>query len=253
VEGEGKHVWVCVGTYNERDNLGRLLEELREHVPEGHAVVVDDNSPDGTGEILDGISERDARVHPIHREGKLGYASAHRTAIAYALKHGAETVVTMDADFSHDPAHIPALLAGIETGADVAIGSRYVAGGRTENWPWYRVALSSTANALARAGLGLSVSDCTSGFRAYRGSLLTRLRLDQLRSEGYSFLEEILVACQLANARMMEVPIVFVERRAGRSKLSRRVILEAAWMLAKLTWRRTFARRAMTRALVIQE
>jgi dolichol-phosphate mannosyltransferase len=237
--------WVCMATYNERDNIADLLQQLRSTAPDGHVIVVDDNSPDGTGELLDELAGRDDHIHPVHRSGKLGYASAHRAAMAQALDCGADVVVTMDADFSHDPKHLPDLMGLIEQGADVAIGSRYVAGGRTENWPWCRRFLSSAANALARAGLGLAVHDCTSGYRAYRTSLMRRLDLGAFRSEGYCFLEELLVQCHLAGADIRETPIVFVERRAGRSKMSRRVIFEAAWVLAKLSFRRVLGRRGM--------
>ena len=243
--------WICVATYNEKENIHDLVCEVLERVPEGHLVVVDDNSPDGTGELLDQIAAGDSRVHPIHRSGKLGYASAHRAAIGHALEHGADVVVTMDADFSHDPKHIPDLVRLVQEGADLAIGSRYVAGGGTEGWPWHRKVLSSTANSLARVGLGMRVRDCTGGFRAYRRSLLQKLRLENFQSEGYCFLEEILVCCNLLGADIRETPIVFVERRAGRSKISRKVIIEAALMLARLSWRRLFAPKSISGALIV--
>lgn len=235
--------WICVATYNERENVQDLVQRVLAAVAGGSIVIVDDNSPDGTGELLDEMASGDPRVHPIHRPGKMGYASAHRAAISYALEHGADIVITMDADFSHDPKHLPALVELIDAGADLAIGSRYAPGGGTENWPWYRQVLSATANSLARAGLGLKVRDCTGGFRAYRRSLLERVRLDSFKSEGYCFLEEILLCCYLCGADIRETPIIFAERRAGRSKISRKVILEAAVTLAKLSLKRVFARR----------
>ena len=242
--------WVCVATYNEKENIRELIEQIHAHVPDAHIVVVDDNSPDGTGKILDELAQAQETVQPIHRSGKLGYASAHIEAMGHALAQGAEIIVTMDADFSHDPKYLPALLGLVQEGADLAIGSRYIAGGGTQNWPWHRKALSGMANGLARTALGLSVHDCTGGFRAYRSGLLRRLRLDRFESEGYSFLEEILTCCQLVEAKMSETPIIFVERRAGRSKISRKVIFEAAWMLMKLAWRRRFSRKALLGLLV---
>lgn len=245
------NTWVCIATYNEKENITDLLTQICSALRDVHVVVVDDNSPDGTGDILDQLASQDPRIHPIHRQGKLGYASAHRAAMAYALEHGADIVVTMDADFSHDPKYLQALVGLIGAGADLAIGSRYVRGGGTENWPWHRRVLSATANSLARAGLGLGVHDCTGGFRAYRRALLQRLRLDRFQSEGYCFLEEIIVCCHLAGATIRETPIVFVERRAGRSKISRRVIIEAAVMLASLSMRRLFSRERMLADLVL--
>ena len=234
--------YLCIATYNERENVPRLVAEIRARLPQAHLVVVDDNSPDGTGELLDDLARQDPRLHPRHRAGKLGYGSAHREAMAYALAQGAEVVLTMDADFSHDPKYLPDLVGLVEQGADLAVGSRYVPGGGTQDWPWHRRCLSATANALARWGLGLPVHDCTGGFRAYRAELLRQLPLANFRSEGYSFLEEILVAADEAGAQMRETPIVFVERRAGASKISKHVIFEAAWLLARMTWRRQVRR-----------
>lgn len=241
--------WICTATYNEDTNIRLLVPDLLAAAPEANLVIVDDGSPDGTGETIDEMARQDQRIHPIHRPGKLGYASAHRQAISHALAQGAEAIVTMDADLSHGPAHVPQLLEALAN-ADVAIGSRYVAGGGTQNWPWKRRVLSGTANTLARIGLGVRVRDCTSGFRAYRGSLLGRLRLDEFRSEGYCFLEELLLACHLAHASMVEVPITFVERHAGRSKMSAAVIAEAGTMLMALSLRRVFARGSATRGLL---
>jgi dolichol-phosphate mannosyltransferase len=158
----------------------------------------------------------------------------------------------MDADFSHNPACIPALLECIERGADVAIGSRYVPGGGTRNWPWYRQVLSRGSSLLTQLGLGVPVHDCTGGFRAYRASLLQRLRLDKCQSEGYSFQEEALLLCRLAGASFAEIPIIFEDRRAGLSKISRKVILEAMGLLLKLSWRRVFDRRRLAEEFLIE-
>lgn len=237
--------WISIATYNERENIEALLVEIHKHLPEGHVIVVDDNSPDGTGELLDALSQQDPRIHVLHRTGKLGYASAHRAGMKYAMEHGADLVLTMDADFSHAPAVLPALVQCIREGADLAIGSRYIPGGGTRNWPWHRRLLSRGSNALARLLLALRVRDCTGGYRAYRTSLLQRIRLDQFESDGYSFLEESLLLCALAGARIAETPIVFEERRAGKSKISRKVIFEAITLLFQLAWRRLFCRKAL--------
>ncbi|HJN17076.1 MAG TPA: polyprenol monophosphomannose synthase [Armatimonadota bacterium] len=242
--------WVCVATYNERENIESLIETIDSHLPGCHVIVVDDESPDGTGDLLDALAAWNDRLHPIRRPGKMGYASAHRTAIAQALASGADVVFTMDADWSHDPKHLPELMEAIEDGADLALGSRYVPGGGTEGWPWPRRVLSATANAVARRGLAVDIRDCTSGLRAYRATLLNNIRFDELSSEGYCFLEEMVMGASLAGAAFAEVPITFVERRAGKSKMSRKVILEAMVVLAKLSWQRRFARESLRRAML---
>lgn len=243
--------WISIATYNERENISSLLTAIHKHLSACHVIVVDDNSPDGTGDLLDTLSQADPRVHVLHRAGKLGFASAHRAGMQYAIEHGAEVVLTMDADFSHDPAVLPALVQCIEEGADVAIGSRYVRGGGTRNWPWHRQMLSKGSNLMTRLLLGLRPHDCTGGFRAYRTSLLQRLRLDLCESEGYSFQEESLLLCALAGARMAETPIIFEDRRAGSSKISRKVILEAITLLFQLAGRRLFQRQALLDKYII--
>lgn len=245
--------WISIATYNERENIEALLTDIHQHLPESHVIVVDDNSPDGTGDLLDARSQTDLHIHVLHRSGKLGYASAHRAGMRYAIEHGADVVLTMDADFSHDPAVLPALVACIAEGADLAIGSRYIPGGGTRNWPWHRQLLSRGSNAMARLLLGLRVHDCTGGYRAYRTSLLQRIRLDQFESDGYSFLEESLLLCALAGARLAETPIIFEERRAGKSKISRKVILEAIALLFKLAWQRLFRRRQLIEQYIVKE
>ena len=244
--------WISVATYNERDNIAALLQEIHNRAPQCRVVVTDDNSPDGTGDLLDEIAANDPRVHVVHRPGKLGFASAHRGGMAYALEQGADVVLTMDADFSHDPVCIPALLECLERGADVAIGSRYVRGGGTRNWPWHRRVLSRGSSLLTRLGLGVPVCDCTGGFRAYRMSLLKRLRLDKCQSAGYSFQEEALLLCRLAGATFAETPIIFEDRRAGLSKISRQVVLEAIALLFKLSWRRVFDRRRLAEEFLVE-
>jgi dolichol-phosphate mannosyltransferase len=237
--------WISIATYNERENIEALLAGIHSHLPEGHVIVVDDNSPDGTGDLVEARSQVEPRVHVLHRAGKLGFASAHRAGMGYALEHGADVVLTMDADFSHDPAVLPALVGCVADGADLAIGSRYIPGGGTRNWPWHRQALSRGSNAMTRLLLGLRAHDCTGGFRAYKASLLRRIRLDQCESDGYSFQEESLLLCALAGARIAETPIIFEDRRAGSSKISRKVILEAVTLLFQLAWQRIFCRQAL--------
>ncbi len=236
-------VYVVTATYNEADNLPTLVHRLFELRLPLHLIVVDDASPDGTGELAEQLAARyPGKVTVVHRPGKLGYASAHRRALSMALNHGAATVITMDADLSHDPGRIPALMQALEH-CDVVVGSRYVPGGRIEGWGWFRHFLSRVGGRfVTRLLTGLRAGDCTSGFRAYRAPLLRKVRFDQTQSEGYGFLVEMLFRCQRAGARICEVPIVFVDRRAGRSKLSKRIILESALLCFKLLGQRLCTR-----------
>ncbi len=238
--GTSGPVWAVTATYNEADNLPVLAEGLLALGSPPKLLIVDDGSPDGTGRLAEDL----ARAHPgrfgvLHRPAKMGYASAHRMGIRYALDHGAEVVITMDADLSHDPAVIPALLSGLE-GADVVVGSRYVEGGGTVNWGPDRKLLSRAAGMLVRLASGMRVADPTSGFRAYRPSILRRAKYRRARQRGYAFLSEMLFRCVRAGGSVAEVPITFADRRAGRSKLSRAIVLEAALHLFSL------ARRHMT-------
>ncbi|MFQ5810405.1 MAG: polyprenol monophosphomannose synthase [Armatimonadota bacterium] len=235
--------YVVLVTYNERDNVGPLLAGLRNAVPQAHVVVVDDNSPDGTGEVLDELRARDPRLHVVHRTGKLGYASAQIAGMQHALRRGAATVVTMDADLSHDPAYVPTMLKLLQD-YDVVIGSRYVAGSSLEGQPRQRRVLSKVANAVCRVVLGLPAADCSAGFRAYRASLLQRVGLDSYTAQGYSFLAELLFRCCTHGARVGEVPIAYAARRYGASKLSGGIVLEGIGTVCRLFWERaTGARR----------
>ncbi|MGI5819934.1 MAG: polyprenol monophosphomannose synthase [Armatimonadota bacterium] len=244
-EAEGT-VWAVTATYNEAENLPQLAERMRAlgmnaDGPLAKAptlVIVDDNSPDGTGEIADRLAAENPEAFAVlHRPAKMGYASAHRLGIGYALDHGAGTIITMDADLSHDPERIPALLAKLEE-ADVVVGSRYVEGGGTVNWGTDRKIISRTAGALVRLASGMNVADPTGGFRAYRAELLRAAKFRQVPQEGYAFLSEMLFRCVRAGGTVAEVPITFVDRRFGRSKLSRRIIFEAIGHLFTLAWRR---------------
>ena len=223
---------VVVPTYNERDNVAAIAERLLAALPGSELLFVDDNSPDGTGAILDEIATRDRRVHVLHRAGKLGLGTAYVEGFGWGLARGYELLFEMDADFSHDPADIPRLVDAARD-ADLVIGSRYVRGGRLQNWPWRRRALSRFANTYVRTITRLPLADCTSGFRCWRRELLARLPLGEIVSEGYAFLVEMVWQARRAHGRIAEIPIVFVERRAGASKMSLGVMAESA----VLPWR----------------
>lgn len=233
---------VAIATYNEIENLPRLLEEVLRHAPQADVLVVDDNSPDGTGRWCAEQAAAEPRLHVIQRPGKLGLGTAVVESIHYAARHGYEWLVTMDADFSHSPAAIPELIRCVEGDGsppvDVAIGSRYVGGGRIEGWPWRRRWMSRLVNAYARFWLGLSPRDCSGGFRCYRLAALRGIDLVIMRSRGYSFLEELLLLLQEHGATIRETPIVFVDRRHGQSKIDLWEAWSALWILFRLGARR---------------
>ena len=222
-------ILIVVPTYNEHENLPRLAEALL-RFDDFTVLVVDDGSPDGTGEQADRIAaESGGRLHVMHRRGQRGLGRSYIDGFQEALRLGATRVVQMDADFSHDPNEVMRLIDA--TGAaDLAIGSRYIPGGTLHNWPWHRVALSAFANRYVRAITGVPVNDCTSGFRCWRSDLLARVPLVRIASEGYAFQVEMAWHASNAGARIVEVPITFVERTRGSSKLSGRVIVESAVM-----------------------
>jgi dolichol-phosphate mannosyltransferase len=231
-----RRLLIVLPTYNERANIERLVTHLVEVDGVTRIIIADDESPDGTGTIADDLARRlPGRIHVLHRTGARGYGMACREAMALALQSGADFIVQMDADGSHDPSFIPEMVAAA-AGADVTIGSRYVPGGTVVNWPWRRRVLSRFANFYVRALLALPTRDCTSGFRCWRpGALAAALRY-RTRSNGYAFLVEMLWAAVSAGASVAEVPIAFVEREHGVSKMSRRVIAESAivpWRLRR--------------------
>jgi dolichol-phosphate mannosyltransferase len=216
---------ITVATYNEIENLPRLVAEILATVPQVDILVIDDNSPDGTGRWCDEQSAKDGRLHCMHRAGKLGLGTATIAGMKYAIEHGYEYVLNMDADFSHHPRYLPAMLAGMQGSdgrppVDVMIGSRYVPGGGVENWPLKRTLMSRGVNLYARWLLGLKPKDCSGSYRCYRISVLSRVDFDSIRSRGYSFQEEILWRLKLLGARMSETPIVFADRERGASKIN---------------------------------
>ncbi len=229
---------VVIPTYQEADNIVRVLSAIHRDAPGVDVLVVDDDSPDGTAALaeataraLDGKARRGIEV--IRRAGKSGLGSAYRAGFAVALARGYEIVIEMDADLSHDPAALPALIAAVSAGADLAIGSRYVDGGATPRWPAGRRLLSRAGNAYAATVLGLDVTDLTSGYRAYRADVLRRVGYKSTGATGYGFQIELAYAVARADGRITEIPIVFTDRMAGQSKMSASIAVEA---LARVTW-----------------
>jgi dolichol-phosphate mannosyltransferase len=217
---------IIIPTYNESENLCPLLGEIFSFAPETDVLIVDDNSPDGTGELAEEIQKGDARVHTMHRAGKLGLGTAYIAGFKYALEHDYEAVLEMDADFSHDPRYLPDFLRAIED-ADLVVGSRYIPGGDTPDWPRLRRLISGSGNLFARFVLGIPVRDCTSGFRCYRRGILQSIDLDAVQSHGYAFQVELIYQVMLQGFKFVEVPIVFPDRRHGTSKMSHKIIFEA--------------------------
>ena len=230
---------VIVPTYNEKDNLEPLVTQLLSLPLDIQVIVVDDNSPDGTGDLADRLAEQYAgRVQVIHRAGKLGLGTAYLAGFRRALDAGADLICTTDADFSHNPRYVPSLVNRIRQGYDLVIGSRYVPGGGTIGCTLTRKLLSWGANAFARAMLGLRAHDTTAGFRCYRREVLARMDLDTIKASGYSFLIEMLYRVQRQGWRVGEVPIIFENRRRGTSKISRDEIIKAMLTVLRLAWAR---------------
>jgi len=219
-------VLISLATYNERDNLAPLVQEIRQTVPAAHVLILDDNSPDGTGQLADQFAAADPQVHALHRPGKLGLGTAIIAGMRYALDNHYDYLVTMDADFSHHPRYLPAMLAGMKR-HDVMIGSRYIRGGGTANWPLSRALISHAVNYLVRFLMRIPAHDCSGGFRCYRTAVLVPAGYDRLLSHGYSFQQEMLYRCRRAGASIGETPIVFENRRAGASKVNPREALRS--------------------------
>jgi len=221
-------VLVVVPTYDEVENLPLITRRLRTAVPTADLLVVDDNSPDGTGELADGLAAADPSVHVLHRAGKQGLGAAYLAGFAWAREQGYDVVVEMDADGSHAPEQLPRLLAALED-ADLVLGSRWVAGGEVVNWPRSREVLSRGGNLWTRVALGLPLKDATGGFRAYRREVLDKVATPAVASQGYCFQVDLAWQTWRAGYRVVEVPITFVERELGTSKMSRAIVLEALW------------------------
>jgi dolichol-phosphate mannosyltransferase len=232
------HTIAIVPTYNERENLSRLVPTLLKRSPSLEVLVVDDASPDGTGDTAESLAERTGRVQVIHRTSKLGLGTAYLMGFRYALDHDYDYVVQMDADFSHRPEDLPRLLDAARS-ADLVIGSRNVAGGRVENWSLVRQMISRGGSFYARNLLKLPIRDCTSGFKCWRKEALEAIDLTSVASNGYGFQVEMNYLCRCAGLRIVEVPIVFPDRMVGRSKMSSKICLEAAVLTWKLRNRST--------------
>jgi glycosyltransferase involved in cell wall biosynthesis len=228
-----ERVLVCIPTYNERDNLQSTLGRLREACPKVDVLVIDDGSPDGTGEIADKLAASDPQVHVLHRTEKAGLGTAYVVGFGWGLERGYDVLVEMDADGSHQPEELPRLLAAIDPAgaekADLVLGSRWVEGGVVKNWPRSRLLLSRGGNAYVRMALGLHFRDATGGYRAYRARVLRTLPLDTVASQGYCFQVDLVWRAWRAGFRVVEVPITFVERTHGQSKMSRSIVAEAFW------------------------
>jgi dolichol-phosphate mannosyltransferase len=227
---------VIVPTYNERENLPRLIPGILAQDLRLEVLVVDDASPDGTGRLADEIAAERPRVHVLHREGKLGLGTAYLAGFRWALERGYDAMFEMDADFSHDPAHLPHFLAALED-FDVVLGSRYLHGRVTVvNWPISRLLLSYFANVYARIITGLPIADATGGFKAFRREVLAAIDLDRVESNGYAFQIEMSFRAWKKGFRIGEIPITFVDRDVGESKMSGHIVREAVWRVWRLRW-----------------
>jgi dolichol-phosphate mannosyltransferase len=234
-----KKTLIVTPTLNERDNLPEFVRAVRAALPEAHMLIVDDNSPDGTGQLADEIAARDPQVKVHHRPRKMGLGTAYTTAFRMGLEQGFDRFFEMDADFSHDVKYLPDFVAALDAGADVVVGSRNVQGGGVEGWGLGRHVMSKGGSLYARAVLGVSVRDLTTGYKAFTRKALLAIDMETIHSNGYSFQIEMTYRAHLKGLRIDEVPIVFVDRRAGQSKMSRKIFMEAVNMVWKLrlnTW-----------------
>ena len=222
---------IIIPTYNELENLRPLLQAIFSFLPVADVLIVDDNSPDGTGKLADEIHSENSQVHVLHRLGKLGLGTAYIAGFKYAMTHGYEAIFEMDADFSHDPRYLPDFLKAIEH-ADLVIGSRYIPGGDTPNWSLLRRFVSGGGNLFARFMLGIPVRDCTAGFRCYRKKVLESIDLDTVQAQGYAFQVELAYRATRQGFKVVETPIVFMDRRVGKSKMSHKIFVEGfLWVL----------------------
>ena len=217
---------IIIPTYNEKENLPSLVEAIFSYAPKTDILIVDDNSPDGTGNLADEIHEQDPRVLAMHREGKLGLGTAYIAGFKYAIAHGYDAAFEMDADFSHDPRYLPDFLNKIEN-ADLVIGSRYIQGGSTANWSLFRRFISGGGNLFVRFMLGIPIQDCTAGYRCYRREVLENISLETVQTQGYGFQVEMAYRVLQRGYRIVETPIIFEDRREGKSKMSKTIFFEA--------------------------
>ncbi|MEY4174359.1 MAG: polyprenol-phosphate mannosyltransferase [Actinomycetota bacterium] len=233
---------VVVPTYNEADNIVPFLTAVRAAAPDVEVLVVDDNSPDGTGRLADETAVALGNISVLHRTGKAGLGAAYRHGFEVAFERGHDVIVSMDSDLSHDPAVIPTMIGLVQQGADAVVGSRYVPGGGTVHWPLRRRLLSKWGNRYTGFVLGLRVRDCTSGFRAYRASALRAAQPGETSAEGYAFLTELVRRLARSGARVVETPILFRDRERGVSKMSGRIIVESMWLVTRWGLRDLVAR-----------
>jgi dolichol-phosphate mannosyltransferase len=232
---------ILVPTYNEAENIERLVKEILAQPAALHILVIDDNSPDGTGALADALAQQDARVSVLHRPAKLGLGTAYRAGFQYSMERGYAYTITMDADFSHHPSYLPQMMAMIKR-YDVVLGSRYTRGGGTTGWPWTRKVLSKGGNTFARVVLGLQTHDCTAGFRCYRNDALRRIGLESIFSDGYSLHVELTTRLERGGMSIGELPIIFENRRLGSSKISRIEMYRALYTVMRLRFARPSGR-----------
>lgn len=228
---------VLIGTYNERDNLSALVERVLSLGLGLDILIIDDNSPDGTGRVADHLAAAHPEVSVLHRPGKLGLGTAYVAGFRHALARGYDRIITMDADFSHDPRYLPEFLRAFET-HDVVVGARYITGGGVRNWPPYRLALSRGGSLYTRLITGMPLHDATGGFNGFRAEVIRAIQPERIRSEGYSFMIEMKFRSWKKGFRIAEIPIVFVDRTRGTSKMSKRIFLEAVFMVWKIRFSR---------------
>jgi dolichol-phosphate mannosyltransferase len=233
---------VIIPTYNELESLPGVVERLRTAVPGAHILIADDSSPDGTGQWADQAAAQDPQIHVLHRPAKQGLGRAYVAGFGWGLEQHYDPLVEMDADGSHRPEQLPSLLEAVADGAHLAIGSRWVKGGRVTGWPFLRHVISRGGNLYVRIMLGLGIKDATAGFRAYSAKLLRRIDLNRIEAQGYGFQVNMSMAARDLGARIVEVPIDFPEREAGASKMSRNIVGEAMWLVTKWSFQRRFAR-----------
>lgn len=240
IRPDERTAWVCVPTYDERENVRALVSAVREQLDaagvDGHVLVIDDGSPDGTGQIADEMAAADPRVHVLHRTQKEGIGPAYRAGFRHAMDHGAGLILEMDCDFSHNPVDVPRLIRAAAD-ADLVLGSRYATGGGVAEWGLLRRAISRGGCLYAQAVLGTRVKDLTGGFKCFRREVLEAIPLDQVGGAGYVFQVEMTYRALLQGFHVLEVPITFTDRTMGKSKMSRRIVAEAAIHVPRLRWR----------------